>query len=165
MKVIKSGLFLAGLAGVGFAGYKMAEKAKIYKEDYDVPVVFGGKEEKITNDFGSSSYGVLCGGLSLDLSEAIMVENEATLTIDGEFCGISIKVPKDWNVKVDGIADKSGVSIECDFDEADIIKKRLYIKYDIKFGGMEVKFDKEVEEEDVIDVDLAETFEESEPIL
>lgn len=161
MKALRQGLLLAGLAGVGLAGYKVVEKSKQFKVDYDVPVVFGGKDEKVVGDFDSISYGVLCGGLNLNLLEAEMVGDEATLEINAEFSGVSITVPEDWNVKAEGIAEKGGESIRTKFDEEDTESKRLYIKYNVKFGGIEIKHATvEVpEEEEVIDVDLVDDFE------
>lgn len=154
MGFIKNTLFLAGVAGAGYFGYQMVNKAKEYKADYEKPVVFGGKDEKIKEDFKGASYGLLGSGLNLDLSEATMSVDEAVLQIKGEFCGVSITVPEAWNVKVDGVAEKSGTSIKVDFDEADTTSKRLIVQYDIKYGGLDIHYasSKEAEEVDLDEV-------------
>jgi len=153
MGLFKNGLFLAGAAGAGYLGYKMVNKQKMYKEDYEHPITFGGKDEVIKTDFKGATYGLLCAGLSLDLSEATMSADEVTLKINGEFCGVSIVLPDDWNVKVDGIAEKSGVSVKVDYDENDTKSKRLIVQYDIKYGGLEIKY-ASTEDDEPVDVDM-----------
>ncbi|MDA3847226.1 MAG: hypothetical protein PF505_11895 [Vallitaleaceae bacterium] len=153
MGIFKKGLFLAGTAGAGYLGYKMVNKTKMYKEDFERPITFGGKEEVIKTDFKGATYGILCGGLSLDLAEATMSADEAILKLSGEFCGISVVVPEDWNVKVDGIAEKGGISVKVDYDEEDTKSKRLIIQYDIKYGGLEIKYATEIDDEPV-EVDI-----------
>ncbi|PKM55799.1 conserved protein of unknown function [Petrocella atlantisensis] len=141
---------LAALAGSGYAAYKTMTKVKVLKATYDQVIAFNGSEKKYET-FEGDSYAAVFAGVEIDLSEAEMVGDSASLRIYAEFAGVEITVPKDWNVKVDGIADKAGVSNQVDYRPDDTTSKRLTIDYNIKFAGLEIK---RVDEEDTIEVEI-----------
>ncbi len=169
---------LSALAGTGYAAYKMTAKMKDLKATYDQVIAFSGEEKKY-EEFEGDSLAVLFAGLEIDLSEAVMIGDSATLKLYGEFCGIEILVPEDWNVKVEGTFDKAGVENNVEYDGEDDTSKLLIIEYDIKFAGLEIedtseKFEIEDEEEEdldempdpteLVEVEVEETEDENEEI-
>jgi len=129
---------LAALAGGGYAAYKTmtkVTKVKVLKATYDQVIAFNGSEKKY-EIFEGDSYAAVFAGVEIDLSEAEMVGDQASLRIYAEFAGVEITVPREWNVKVDGIAEKAGVSNQVDYRPEDTSSKRLTIDYNIKFAGL-----------------------------
>ncbi len=111
-------LGLAALAGGGFAAYKATSKMKELKATYDQVIAFSG-EEKEYDEFDGASIAVMFAGLEVDLTNAVMVGETATLKLYGEYCGIDVKVPSEWNVKVEGIDEKAGVDNSVVYDGQD----------------------------------------------
>lgn len=141
---------LTAIAGGGYAAYKTMTKVKVLKASYDQVIAFNGSEKKY-EIFEGDSYAAMFAGVEIDLSEAEMVGDQASLRIYAEFAGVEITVPSDWNVKVDGIAKKAGVSNQVDYRPDDTTSKRLTIDYNIKFAGLEIK---RVDQEDMIEVEI-----------
>lgn len=140
-KLIKSSLFLAVLSGIGFFVFKFSTKMKALKGKYDTNIFFKGKVVNLDGkEFRGGSYAVMFSGLEMDFSGATLLDDDATLEIYGECCGISIQVPQDWQVQVEGQVDRSGFSNTTSYDENNDFKPVLRIKYTLKFAGMEVKY-------------------------
>lgn len=131
-------LGLAALAGGGFAAFKVKNKIDELKATYDQVITFSG-EEKEYDVFDGAAIAVMFAGLELDLSHAEMVGESATLKIYGEYCGIEIKVPAYWNVKVEGQDEKAGIDNNVVYDGDDTVSKLLIIDYDIKYAGLEIR--------------------------
>lgn len=141
-KLIKSSLFLAVLSGIGFFAYQFSVKMKELKEKYESSIFFKGKAMSLDGqEFSGGSYAIMFSGLEMDFSGATLLDDDATLEIYGEYCGISIKVPQDWQVQVEGKAERSGFSNTTTYDENNDFKPVLRIKYTIKYAGMEVKYE------------------------
>lgn len=150
---LKKLLGLAAVAGGGFAAYRIKGKMDELKATYDDVVTFTG-EQKRYDTFDGASIAVMFAGCDIDLSDAEMVGNEATLKLYGEYAGISVKVPEAWNVSVQGKEDKSGVDKQVAYDGEDTESKVLIIDYHLKFSGLQVKDAKEAM--GVYDVEIAE---------
>jgi predicted membrane protein len=61
--------------------------------------IFGGIERRITTqDFQGGSVTAIFGGVELDMSEANMQKEEATLDVNAVFGGVEIRVPDSWQV-------------------------------------------------------------------
>ena len=166
----------SALAGTGYAAYKLSPKMKDLKATYNQVIAFNGEEKKY-EEFDGDALAVLFGSLELDLSEAVMLGESATLKLYGEFCGIEILVPENWNVKVEGTHDKAGIDNSVDYDGEDDTSKLLIIDYDLKFAGLDIrdtseKFEIEDEQDDdihempdptdLVDVEVEEASEEEE---
>lgn len=150
---------LSILVGGGYAAYKVTTKMKDLQASYDQVIKFGG-DSKNYSKFDGDSIAVLFGGLEIDLTQAEMIGESATLKLHGEFCGIEVIVPDSWNIKVTGSYDKSGVDNKTDFNPEDTSSKLLVIEYDVKFAGLEIRYGSdEVEdvEEAEADWEAAET--------
>lgn len=107
-------------------------------------VVFGGIERRVTTqDFQGGKVSTVFGGVELDLIEANMQGNEATLEIDAIFGGVEIRVPLNWQVVFrgspifGGIADKTRVTRS--EDPASPNRKLLILTGTVIFAGVEIK--------------------------
>ena len=106
--------------------------------------IFGGVERRITTqDFQGGSINAIFGGVELDLSEANMQMNEATLDINAIFGGVEIRVPDTWQVVsrgapiFGGYVDKT--RIRRTDASADSPRKMLVLTGAAIFGGVEIK--------------------------
>jgi len=123
---------------LGIAIYKIRKMLAKYKKDSDVFLFFSGTKRKYkVKPFQDTKITAIFSGAELDLQEAKIENETATLEIKGRFSGFSIKVNPSWNVKVEGTEKKSGISNNTKYDENE--PPQLIIKYDLKFSGMEVK--------------------------
>jgi predicted membrane protein len=95
---------------------------------------------KLQNDstaFKGGRISAAFGGVELDLREAVMAGPEATLTIDGKFSGIELRVPRHWQVSVQMGATLGGVEDKTVPPAA--AEHRLVLRGETVFGGVEIK--------------------------
>lgn len=107
-------------------------------------VVFGGLERRMTSqDFQGGDVTAIFGGVELDLTEANMVANEATLAITAIFGGVEVRVPPTWQVAYRGAPIFGGVEDKTRTarvdDPANPSPKTLVITGAVIFGGLEIK--------------------------
>lgn len=107
-------------------------------------VVFGGLEKRITSqDFQGGDVTAIFGGAELDLTEANIQADQATLAITVIFGGAEIRIPPNWQVAFrgapifGGIEDKTRTARLNDPSHPDI--KVLVITGAVIFGGLEIK--------------------------
>ncbi len=134
-----AGLVFVGVATIGTL--KLLKEINNFKSKNDDNAIFSGKSIKFDDEvFEDKSYGVMYGGLEIDLSNALPSEEDMNLCVTGRKSGIQITVPDNWNVKAEGVAEKSGVSVLTEYDETDTEAPKLFINYDIKYSGMEIMY-------------------------
>lgn len=107
-------------------------------------VVFGGLERRMTSqDFQGGDVTAIFGGIELDLTEANMVANEATLAITAIFGGVEVRVPPSWQVAYRGAPIFGGVEDKTRTarvdDPTNPNPKTLVITGAVIFGGLEIK--------------------------
>ena len=107
-------------------------------------VVFGGLERRMTSqDFQGGDITAIFGGVELDLTEANMQANEATLAITAIFGGVEVRVPPTWQVAFRGAPIFGGVEDKTRTarvdDPASPNLKTLVITGAVIFGGLEIK--------------------------
>ncbi len=109
-------------------------------------VVFGGLERRMTSqDFQGGRINAVFGGVELDLTEANIQADEATLEINAVFGGVELRVPASWQVAYrgapifGGIEDKTRTPVLGSNDPASSKPKTLVITGAIIFGGLEIK--------------------------
>lgn len=100
-------------------------------------VVLGGFDRRITTPaFRGGEVSVFMGGCALDLRGS-SIEGEAVITVFAAMGGITLKVPPDWTIVLNGTPIMGG------FDEKTITppdnSKRLIIKGYVIMGGVEVR--------------------------
>ncbi|MEO7493508.1 MAG: DUF5668 domain-containing protein [Massilia sp.] len=103
----------------------------------DISAILGGFERRIsTLDFRGGEVQAIMGGCALDMRGA-SIEGEAVLKVFAMFGGISIKVPPDWTVIMQGTPIMGG------FEEKTAVppdaSKRLVIQGVAIMGGVEVR--------------------------
>lgn len=106
--------------------------------------IFSGLERRVTTqDFQGGHVTAIFGGIELDLSEANIQGDEATLEVNAVFGGAEIRIPYSWQVSYcgspvfGGVEDKTRVRSS---DEALASKtKVLNITGTVMFGGLEIK--------------------------
>ncbi len=106
--------------------------------------IFGGIERRVTSqDFQGGHINAIFGGIEIDLTDANMQADEATLEINAIFGGVEIRVPETWQVAFrgtpifGGIADKTRVGRTT--DPSDPRRKVLVLTGTVIFGGVEIK--------------------------
>ena len=106
--------------------------------------IFGGIERRVTSqDFQGGHINAIFGGVEIDLTDANMQADEATLEINAIFAGIEIRVPETWQVAFrgapifGGMADKTRVGRTTDL--SDSRRKVLILTGAVIFGGVEIK--------------------------
>ena len=73
-------------------------------------VVFGGLERRmISQDFQGGDITAIFGGVDLDLTEAHILGNEATLAITAIFGGVELRIPVGWQIAFRGAPIFGGV--------------------------------------------------------
>lgn len=106
--------------------------------------VFSGLERRVTTqDFQGGNVTAIFGGIELDLSEANMQADEATLEVTAIFGGAEIRVPYSWQVSYRGSPIFGGVEDKTRVRNSDAVSgsktKVLNITGAVIFGGVEIK--------------------------
>jgi hypothetical protein len=102
--------------------------------------IFSGFKRKITEgNFRGAHLTAIFGGGELNLRQAGMEGDSAVVYATAIFGGIDIKVPENWLVTSDGTGILGGFSDETSHPSATPGVKRLIIKGEAIFGGVEVK--------------------------
>lgn len=106
--------------------------------------IFSGLERRMTTqDFQGGHVTAIFGGIELDLTEANMQADEATLEVNAIFGGAEIRVPDSWQVSYrggpifGGVEDKTRVRRSEDM--AGSKPKVLHITGLVAFVGLEIK--------------------------
>ena len=106
-------------------------------------VVFGGLERRmISQDFQGGDITAIFGGIDLDLTEAHILGNEATLAITAIFGGVELRIPVGWQIAFRGAPIFGGVEDKtrtAHVDDPASPLKTLVITGAVIFGGLEIK--------------------------
>lgn len=105
----------------------------------DISLAFSGVESvNKSSDYTGGKINVAFGGVELDLREAKIKNDSATLEIFVAFGGVEIRVPKDWDVRTNGLPLFGGWE---DTTAKPTGKKPpvLEISGTCMFGGVEIK--------------------------
>jgi predicted membrane protein len=106
--------------------------------------IFSGVERRVTSqDFKGGRINAVFGGVELDLTDANMQADEATMEINAIFGGVELRVPETWQVAFrgtpifGGISDKTRVGRTVNVDDPS--RKVLILTGAVIFGGVEIK--------------------------
>jgi len=104
----------------------------------DIDASFSGINQRIdSRAFQGGRISCTFGGVELDLTQAIIDGDEATLNIAAHFSGVDLRVPRDWLVVVEvasvfgGIEDKTVPPMNPG--------PRLVLRGDVIFAGLDIK--------------------------
>jgi predicted membrane protein len=123
-------------------GKHFHSETKTMSDFIDEVAIFGGGERRITSkNFSGGKATVVFGGLEFSFADAKLGAGLNVLDVTAIFGGITIRVPRTWNVKVEvnsilgGFSDKRVVMYD-DSSESDC---ELVIRGTVLFGGGEIK--------------------------
>ncbi len=111
--------------------------ANVEAQTVDVTAVLGGFERRVhTRDFRGGEVTAVMGGCSLDMRDA-SISGEAVIHVFAFWGGVTLKVPPDWTVVLQGTPIMGG------FDEKTVAppdnSKRLIVRGYAIMGGVEVR--------------------------
>jgi predicted membrane protein len=108
-------------------------------DDLNISQVFSGSARKIeSQSFRGGKADVVFGSAEIDLRGARLAGGQATLVLSAVFGGIEVRVPRDWEVVLEGSPVLG--SIESRKAAPDVPKTQtLHIKGSAVFGSIEVK--------------------------
>lgn len=104
--------------------------------------VFGGGDRAIRSaNFRGGSVGVIFGGFDIDLREAVIAGDSASIDVFVLFGGVDLRVPESWNVNVKAtpILGSSEYKPRSSGPLAGSPRKTLTVTGVVMFGGVEVK--------------------------
>jgi hypothetical protein len=129
---------LSGPQILGRRGFTMPPPAE---GTFQANAIFSGFKRKITDgNFRGAHLTAIFGGGELNLRQAGMQGDSAVVYASAIFGGIEIKVPDNWQVTSDGTGIFGGFSDETAHPpDGTPGLKRLIIKGEAVFGGVEVK--------------------------
>jgi predicted membrane protein len=136
--ILAGGLILFRTMGGGRSRRVILDKTGATPDNaIDITAILGGVERRVaTPDFRGGEISALLGGCELDLRECSIVK-EAVINVFTVCGGISIKVPADWTVVLDGVPVAGGFSQKT-MPAADSGKRLIITGYAI-MGGVEVR--------------------------
>jgi predicted membrane protein len=136
--ILAGGLILFRTMGGGRSPRVSLDKASATPDNaIDITAILGGVERRVaTPDFRGGEISALLGGCELDLRECSIVK-EAVINVFTVCGGISIKVPADWTVVLDGVPVAGGFSQKT-VTAPDSAKRLIITGYAI-MGGVEVR--------------------------
>ena len=104
--------------------------------------VFGGGKRKVnTDNFKGGKVDAIFSGYEIDLRDAMMTADSATLEANAVFGGIEIRIPPTWSAVVQGVGVFGAFQDETSQPNASLIPnpKRFIVKGGAVFGAVEVK--------------------------
>ena len=113
---------------------------EVDEDSINAVAVIGGVEGSVTSKAFKGGYlRAVMGGVELDLSEAVIEEKPATIEVTVIMGGAEIKVPSEWNVKLD-VSQKMG-GVEDEREKGDLVEEEipdLVITGKVVMGGLEI---------------------------
>lgn len=119
------------------AGGSLKDEAGAGSDVVDIAAIVGGFERRITTpNFRGGEVTAVMGGCSLDLRNA-SIQGEAVINVFAFWGGVTLKVPPDWTVVLNGTPIMGG------FEEKTVTppdsSKRLVVRGYAIMGGVEVR--------------------------
>jgi predicted membrane protein len=134
--IVVGGLILFRTMGGGRARARLDKPGATLENTLDVTAILGGVQRRVAaSDFRGGEVTALLGGCELDLRECSIVK-EAVINVFTVCGGVSIKVPADWTVVLDGIPVAGGFTQKT--VPAPDAARRLVITGYAFMGGVEV---------------------------
>jgi len=113
---------------------------EIQDDDLGAFVIFSGIKRRFESDkFRGGKATAILGGLELDLTQAKLKDNQATVELTAILGGIDLFVPRDWKVIVDSSAILGGVDDKHSSAPPATIQMTLYVKATAILGGIDIK--------------------------
>ncbi|MGH9746722.1 MAG: LiaI-LiaF-like domain-containing protein [Candidatus Acidiferrales bacterium] len=121
-------------------GYQTGQKFDATDSHVSCTSIFGAGEHQVSSKtFQSGEMTSIFGGGEIDFTQADIEGEQAVLEATMIFGGGEIRVPRTWNVVIDGVGIFGGYSDKTTHPPADPPAKKLIIRGIAVFGGMEIK--------------------------
>ncbi|HTP44922.1 MAG TPA: DUF5668 domain-containing protein [Candidatus Acidoferrum sp.] len=102
--------------------------------------IFGAGEHQVSSrNFRTGEMTSIFGGGEIDFTQAEIDGDQAVLEATMIFGGGEIRVPRTWNVVIDGVGIFGGYSDKTSHPPQDQPSKKLIVRGVAVFGGMEIK--------------------------
>ena len=135
--LIALGLWLIARPTFRQAGGKIPE---IKEDDLNASVIFSGLERRIeSTNFRGGKASALFGGIELDFMNTGLASNKASVELTAIFGSIALKVPKEWQVVIDGTPVLGSIEDKHRTVPGAEAKATLYVKATAIFGSVEIK--------------------------
>ena len=105
-------------------------------------VLFGGDSKKVSSyNFKGGQISVICGGLEMDLTNCTLSKEANVITVNVMFGGLSLMVPREWNVRSEAIPVMAGIEDEINSYKDHYVDPaaELIIRGNVFMGGLEIK--------------------------
>lgn len=132
-------LIVAGLSVIFGRGTATPE-GETTEHDLRISAVFSGVERRVTSDaFRGGHVSAVFGGADVDLRQAKLAEQGATLNVSALFGGVDLYLPRDWRVAVNPNEVLGGVDDKCRQDTAASDGPTLVVNASAVFGGVDIR--------------------------
>ena len=102
--------------------------------------IFSGFEKRVTaRDFEKASATAIFGGVELDFTQADIAGDTATMDVNVAFGGIEMRIPDNWHVVIETSIVFAGVENNSRSPLPTSNAKKLVVRGDVVFGGLEIK--------------------------
>jgi len=113
---------------------------EIKEDDLNASTVLSGLKRNIeSKNFRGGKATAIFGGMELDFSNAGLASNQATVDLTAVFGGITLRVPREWQVVLEGTPILGAIEDKHRFIPKGEEKIILYVKGSAIFGGIEIK--------------------------
>jgi predicted membrane protein len=127
----------------GSGGPTVGERGSLEPRQYlNEFTLFGGGDRAIrSSNFRGGTVGAIFGGFDIDLREAVIAGDSASIDVFVLFGGVDLRVPESWNVNVKAtpILGSSEYKPRAGAAPSDAPRKTLTVTGIVIFGGVEVK--------------------------
>jgi predicted membrane protein len=105
----------------------------------NLTTLFGGQSRKIEDkNFIGGNISATFGGIEIDLTDAELSPEGATLYVNTTFGGLELSVPRHWKIVYSGSPVFGGFDDKTRQNQSDEDTRILSINYNVIFGGIEV---------------------------
>ena len=113
---------------------------EITADDLKISAVLAGMKRRVESlNFKGGSAEAILGSVELDFSGASLSEGKATLALTAVLGGIDIRVPRDWQIVLEGTPILGGIEDKTRSVSEQDKKGTLFIKATAVLGGIDIK--------------------------
>ena len=133
---------IASAIAAAFAKDRLLPRGTPADDDVELVAIYTGLDfQSKASHFRRATVTSWCGGTTLDLREATLDPDGATLTVRAIFGGIRLVLPEAWPIELQTVAIAGGVGDARNADRFDAASPKLTIEGFAIFGGVGVVSD------------------------
>lgn len=132
-------LIVAGLSIV-FGRGGATREGEADESELRISAMFSAVERRVTSDaFRGGRVSAVFGGAEVDLRQAELTEQGATLGVSAFFGGVELYLPRHWKVVVNPSAVLGGVDEKCNQEPQPADAPTLVVNASAVFGGIDIR--------------------------